>query len=154
MGAHPNTDFMDSHKHVIEQPCCPTNGLGYTLHTTGMGAWIGNQMRPSMALLDQHIRYLDQSLDQRYLATTNLLERNKLALAWFSNLLLWLGWLCSSESFGLTWSNLLVIESCNSATIDLPDGCGLVRCHLEVLRPNQHALTAQTSLLGGAVKYE
>jgi hypothetical protein len=83
-----------------------------------------------MALLDSHIRSLDRSLDQQYLSASTLLRRADLALAGFLNLLFWLGWLRSSESFGFTWSDMCVIEPCDSATIDLPAGCGLVSCRL------------------------
>jgi hypothetical protein len=130
MVARPSGAFMDNHKCVIEQPCQPTDGLGYTLLASGMCAWIGDQTRPSMALLDRHIRHLDRSLDQRYLGATNQLEKSELAQAGLANLLLWLGWLGSSKAFGLTWADLRVIEPRDSATVDLPVGCGLVSCRL------------------------
>lgn len=130
MVARPSAAFMDNHKRVIEQPCRPTDGLAYTLHATGMGTRIGNQTRPSVALLDRHVRHLDHTLDQQYLASTSLLTRYALALAGLANLLLWLGWLRSSECFGLTWSDFRVIEPCDSATVDLPLGCGLLSCRL------------------------
>jgi hypothetical protein len=76
MVAHPNAAFMDNHKRVIEQPCHPTDGLAYTLHATGMGSRIGDQSHPSILLLNLHVRNLDRTMDQRYLATTTLLERS------------------------------------------------------------------------------
>lgn len=126
----PNEAFMDNHKRIIQQPCRPTDGLGYTLHASGMSARIGDQTRPSLALLDRHIRALDRALDHRYLSATTHMERLELALAGLANLLLWLGWLRSSEAFGLAWSDLHVIEPCDSAIVDLPEGCGLVSCRL------------------------
>jgi hypothetical protein len=130
MVACPNAAFMDNHKWIIEQPCSPTDGLGYTLHATGMSARIGNQTRPSMALLNRHIRHLHRSLDRCYLAATNQMACLELAQAGLANLLLWLGWLGSSEAFGLAWANLRVVKPRDSATIDLPNGCGLVSCLL------------------------
>jgi hypothetical protein len=130
MIARPNAAFMDNHKRVIEQPCRPTNGLAYTLHATGMGAWIGNQTHPSMVLLDCHMGFMDHSLDQKYLAATTLLHHKELDLAGFSNLLFWLGWLRSSKSFGLAWLDMRLIEPRDSATVDLPAGCGLISCRL------------------------
>jgi hypothetical protein len=96
------------------------------LHASGMRAQIGDQSQLSVALLDCHICSLDQQLNRAYLECTNHHEQCILALAGFTDLLLWLGWLCSSEVFGLTWADLMVLEPKNSNVMDLPTGCGMI----------------------------
>ncbi len=91
-----------------------------------MRARVGDETHPSVALLDCHVRELDQELNRSYLASTSNLERRELALAGLANLFLWLGWLRSSECWDLTWEDLMVIEPADSATVDLPTGCGMV----------------------------
>jgi hypothetical protein len=118
--------FMDQQRRVLQLPCRATDGLGYTLYSAGMRARVGDESHPSVALLDCHIRALDQELNRSYLASTSPLERRELALAGLANLFLWLGWLRSSECWELSWADLLVIEPADSATVDLPTGCGMV----------------------------
>jgi hypothetical protein len=130
MVAHPQAAFMDQQWRVMTQPCRPTDGLSYMLHASGMRARIGDQTQPSVALLDGHIRAFDAELNQAYLRSSNAHDRRKHTLAGFANLLLWLGWLRSSEVFGLTWQDLQTIEPEDSAVLDLPAGCGLVSAQL------------------------
>jgi integrase len=118
--------FMDQQRRVLQLPCRATDGLGYTLYSAGMRARVGDETHPSVALLDCHVRELDQELNRSYLASTSNLERRELALAGLANLFLWLGWLRSSECWDLTWEDLMVIEPADSATVDLPTGCGMV----------------------------
>jgi hypothetical protein len=131
MVAHPEAAFMDQQRRVLAQPCRPTDGLSYyTLHASGMRARIGDQTHPSVALLDSHIRFFDAELNRAYLRSSNAHDRRQHALAGFANLLLWLGWLRSSEVFGLTWQDFQTIEPEDSAVLDLPVGCGMVSAQL------------------------
>jgi hypothetical protein len=100
---------LDAHQRVLLQPCRPTDSIGCSFHAGGMSSRIGNEAQPSLPLLDCHVRSLDADLDRRYLLATTPLARRNLALAGFAHLTLWLGWLRSSEVFGLTWQDLLVI---------------------------------------------
>jgi hypothetical protein len=130
MVSRPERAFMDQQRRVIEQPCRATDGLGYTLYTNGFRARVGDQTHPSVALLDCHVRALDQELNTAYLRSRTPQERRSNALGGLANLLLWLGWLRSAETFGLEWQDLLVIEPEDSATMDLPAGCGMVSSRL------------------------
>jgi hypothetical protein len=73
---------------------------------------------------------LDQELNQAYLCCRTPQEKSTCALGGLANLLLWLGWLWSSETFCLEWRNLLIVEPDDSASMDLPDGCGMISCRL------------------------
>jgi hypothetical protein len=130
MVAHPNEAYLDDRKRIIKQACRPTDGLGPTFHAGGMSSRIGDEARPSVALLDCHVRALDQDLDGRYRAARRPRERRKVALAGLANLTLWLGWLRSSEVFGLHWGDFSVLEPCNGPQEDLPFGCGAVTLRL------------------------
>jgi hypothetical protein len=130
MISRPDRAFMDQQRRVLEQPCRPTDGLSYTLYTGGLRARVGDQTQPSVALLDCHVRFLDQDLNQAYLRCRTPHEKRSCALGGLANLFLWLGWLRSSETFDLAWRDLLVVEPDDSATMDLPDGCGMVSCRL------------------------
>ena len=130
MISRPDRAFMDQQRRVIEQPCRPTDGLSYTLYTGGLRARVGDQTQPSVALLDCHVRALDQELNQSYLRCHTPHEKRAYALGGLANLLLWRGWLRSSEIICVAWCDLLIIEPEDSATFDLPPGCGMVSCRL------------------------
>jgi hypothetical protein len=78
-------------KRLLFQDCRFTDVAGSTIFTTGMGARLGTDSTPSLALLDRHIRSLDQVLDHRYRACTTAAERCELACAGLASLLLYLG---------------------------------------------------------------
>jgi hypothetical protein len=56
-------------------------------------------------------------LDRRFLACTTAAERCELARAGLANLLLYLGWLRSSEAFTAPWSAFDVVDPCDAATV-------------------------------------
>jgi hypothetical protein len=63
MISQPDRPFMDQQHCVLEQPCCPTDGLSYTLYG-GLHPCAGNQTQPSVVLLDCHVWAFDQELNQ------------------------------------------------------------------------------------------
>jgi hypothetical protein len=91
-----------------------------------MGGRLRTDSTVSLALLDRHIRSLDQVLDRRYRACTTAVERCELARAGLANLLLYLGWLRSSETFTAPWAGFDVVDPCDAATVDLPENVGQV----------------------------
>jgi hypothetical protein len=131
MVAYPDATYMDERKRIIRVPCRPTDSLSSTLHAAGMGARIGDEAKPSMPLLDRHVRFLDQSLEARYLAATDPLEKRSLALAGLANLMFWCGWLRTSETFSSEWRDYQVIEPRDGPQVDLPIGVGVVGCRLQ-----------------------
>jgi hypothetical protein len=123
MVSNPAT-VLDHQQRVLVQPCRPTDSIGYSFHAKGMASRIGDEAQPSLPLLDCHVRYLDADLDRRYQLATTATIRRTMALAGFANLTLWLGWLRSSETFGLHWKDLVVTEPEDGPLADLPIGCG------------------------------
>jgi hypothetical protein len=113
-------------KRLLLQDCRFTDAAGSTIFATGMGARLGTDSTPSLALLDRHIRWLDQALDRRYRTCTTGAERRELARAGLASLLLYLGWLRSSETFTAPWAGFDVVDPCDAATVDLPENVGQV----------------------------
>jgi hypothetical protein len=130
MVSRPDSAYFDQQRRLICQPCRPTDGLGCSLFASGIAARIGENVTPSIALLDRHIRNLDAELEEQYLSARTPQARQKAALAGLATLLLWLGWLRSSETFELCWKDFNVVEPNDGPTVDLPRGCGVVGIRL------------------------
>lgn len=131
MVSQPSGSFLDERDRLIFQPVRPTDSLSYSLFAGGMRARVGDESRPAMPLLDRHVRSLDQSLNRLYVGATTDNDRQVLALAGTATLLLWLGWLRSSEVFGIRWCDLEVTLPSDGPTLDLPLGVGVVACRLQ-----------------------
>ena len=121
---------MNRERRVIALPCRSTDSLSYSLHAHGMQARIGTQSHPSIPLLDRHIRTLDAELNQAYLNARSPRARRRAARAGLANLFLWLGWLRSSEVFGLRWCDVFCLPPELGGQLDLPPNCGLLSLRL------------------------
>jgi hypothetical protein len=130
MISQPDGAYFDQQKRLICQPCRPTDGLGCSLFASGIAARIGETVTPSVALLDRHVRGLDSDLEEQYLSARTPNGRRTAALAGLATMLLWLGWLRSSETFDLCWKDFNVVEPTDGPTVDLPQGCGVVGVRL------------------------
>jgi hypothetical protein len=130
MISKPDCAYFDQQRRLICQPCRPTDGLGCSLFASGIASRIGENVNPSVALLDRHVRSLVSDLEEQCLSARTPKARRKAALAGLATLLLWLGWLRSSETFDLRWQDFNVVEPDNGPTVDLPRGCGVVGVRL------------------------
>jgi hypothetical protein len=130
MVSRPDSSYFDQQRRLICQPCRPTDGMGCSLFASGIASRIGENVNPSVALLDRHIRMLVSELEERYLAARTPEARRTAALAGLATLLLWLGWLRSSETFNLRWQDFDIVEPNDGPTVDLPRGCGVVSIRL------------------------
>ena len=99
----------------------------------GMLSRMGDEAKPSMALLDRHVRYLDNELNEKYKLTTSAYEKREYAHAGLSNLSFWLGWVRSAEGFGLDWEDMELVHPEDVPHLELPDNCCCLqyRCHLK-----------------------
>jgi hypothetical protein len=131
MVAHPSATYMDDRKRIVRLLVRPTDSLSSTLHASGMGARIGDEAKPLMALLDRHVRFLDHSLNARFLAATDFAVQRDLALAGLANCQFWCGWLRTSETFDTEWQDFQVVEPRDGPQVDLPVGCEFVGCRLQ-----------------------
>ena len=117
--------FLDSNSRLVHQSVRPTDQLVAQLHATGMATRLGTITKPSTALLDRHVRSLDSLLRQRWEIAPPQ-QRRELSLLAMANLLLWLGWLRSSETLDLRWKDISVVPPADGPTVDLPLGIGAV----------------------------
>jgi hypothetical protein len=117
-------------KRLLLKDCRFTDAAGSTIFATGMGARLGTDSTPSLALLDRHIRGFDQVLDRRYRACATAADHCELARVGLANLLLYLGWLRFSETFTAPWAGFDVVDPCDAATVDLPEKVGQFRLSL------------------------
>ena len=122
----PAAAYVDGQRRLLQAPCRITDSVGFTMHSKGLAARVGTHTRPSVPLLDRHVRLLDISLNQRFMAARTDPERRRCALAGLANLILWLGWLRATETFSLTWSDLEVVIPADGPSRDLPPNCGML----------------------------
>jgi hypothetical protein len=100
MVSKPESTYFDQQRRLICQPCRPTDGLGCALFASGIASRIGENVSPSFALLDRHVQSLVSDFDEMYSQQNppSLTDKQP-ALAGLATLVLWLGWLRSSETF-------------------------------------------------------
>lgn len=131
MVSRPGAAVLDPKSHqLVQVPCRPTDDLSAHLLAGGMSARIGNETSPSIALLERHVKWMDEDFDRRYRKATSPALRKELAQAGLANASFWLGWLRSRELFTRTFQDISVIEPHHSATADLPQGCGAINYDL------------------------
>jgi hypothetical protein len=130
MIAHPTSVVLTKERRLVGQPCRPTDGFSSTLHSRGMMARIGDDSKPSVALLDSQVRAFDAALNDSFLQARSSSGRREYALAGLANLTLWLGWLRTSECFGIAWPDCTLLHPDQGPEQDLPPGCGMVSFRL------------------------
>jgi len=142
----PGRIVADQHQVWIND-CRLTDSYSLALFMTGMGSRIGSNSSPSIALLDRHVRWLDNDLNRRFLMSgSDSTSRWDLALAGFANLILWLGWLRSGETFGLTWNTIEAIQPQDGPSVDLPANVGALLLRLQPETKSSRLRTADVIL--------
>ena len=68
MVSKPKSAYFEKQKRLICQPVRSADGLGCSLFAAGIGACIGENANPFIALLDQHVRCLMADLEESYLS--------------------------------------------------------------------------------------
>jgi hypothetical protein len=124
--SNPHLAFMDQNHRLLHSPCRPTDNYSSAQFAAGLRARLGEDVRPSVALHDRHVRWIDQDLDGRYRSARTPAAKQELAMAGLANLTLWLGWLRSRECFDLCWSDITVVCPSDAASVDLPPNTGMV----------------------------
>ncbi len=127
---NPTVGYFDQGRRLVLQPCRPTDSATLTLFSKGMCSRLGTDSRPSKSLLHRHIQQLHQRLNGWYHQEMDEGGRRDFALAALCNLLLWLGWLRSSEAFSLRWEDIQLTRPRDGPQLDLPQGIGAVQLRL------------------------
>jgi hypothetical protein len=146
MVSRPSGVYMDQQQRILEAPCRSTDSLAFTLFMKGMSARVGNETRPSVPLLDRHVRYMDQVFDSRYRTATSPAARRLWSLVGLANLVFWLGWLRSSETFGLRWCDFQVVSPHDGPVHDLPYGLGALLLRLQPETKSNRLSTADVAI--------
>jgi hypothetical protein len=113
--------------------CIPTDGLEYSMMSTGMSRRLGENSKPAMALMAEHVEWINAHLEHAYHASlrtsTKESEPNlshELAMAGACNLLAWLAWLRGGETFGVRWQDISMILPGDGESMALPAHVGAI----------------------------
>jgi hypothetical protein len=115
---------------------------------------LGNSSQPSVALLGQHVTWINNHFEAvDHSAGDDLTLQCHTCRAASANLLTWLGWLRAVENFSVTWGNTVITPPHQGPELGLPFGMGAVAVDLlPQTKSNQTAATdiviAYTTSLG------
>ena len=126
---HPSS-YFDPQRRLLLQPARATDAAAMTLLHHGLAARIGTASHPSVALLFRHIQSLINSLSAQLAAVPPVPDPLPILRALVATHFLWLGWLRSSELFGLCWQDVTVVPPTSGPSIDLPVGLGVLLLRL------------------------
>ena len=107
----------------------PTSTQSYPMCVKGMLRRMGDDAIPSWALAFTHIQYLDWALDNAFQQATEP-YRHEIACAGAVNLIGYLGWLRSTETFSLTYDDVTLTVPNAGPTRGMPMGLGAIELRL------------------------
>lgn len=116
----PSLGVYDARRNFLHSTGRYTDSAIFSLFSAGLASRIGNDPKPSLVLLQRHVRALDRDLDLRYRAARTPAQRRELATAGFANLTFWLGWLRARETFNLRWCDVEYIASLDNLPSSFP----------------------------------
>lgn len=140
--SRPHTAFLDHRRRLIDTPVRATDAFACTAFTGGLSARLGNETRPSTALLDRHVRELDRDLNEKFLHATTPVLRRLYARAGLGNLQFYLAWLRSAEGLTTRWSRYEVTQPADGPLHDLPPGVGVIKLDMEPETKSNRTSTA------------
>jgi hypothetical protein len=141
--AYPRRVMRDRHRRGLVQPyVSPTDELYTNFGASGMARRMGTETKKSWALSHVHIAYMDQELGRLFLQARTTSEAHDLACAGTINLLAYLGWLRSGETFGIGPADVNLIPPSEGPTRGLPPGCGAIEARLLAATKSDRTVTA------------
>ena len=144
---NPDRLMRDSdNRPILVDRCSPTDELVYTLFSDGMKRRLGEHTDPATALLDQHVRWIDEHFHILFTQSTTALDRILYCQAAIANLAGWLGWLRAMETFSLTWGDITIVPPAEAASLGLPDLTGMVSLRLLPQTKSNRTMTADVIL--------
>ena len=124
MLANPSASVSLDDGKLVGVKCRATDSFGMYLMAQGMASRLGTESGRSVALLDQHIRFLDKELESAYHMAKTRLAKLEIARAGAVNMVFWTGWTRSAEGLGLEEADATLLEPSEGPKWDLPAGCG------------------------------
>ena len=122
--------------------CSPTDELKCKFVAEGMSCRLGTSTRPSVALLRWHIVAFDATFERQFQAAETHQLQDEHVTAALVNLHGWLGWLRAQECFGIEHDCVSVVPPAESASVDLPQGTGVVGANLQAQPKSDQTQTA------------
>jgi len=128
----PSTFYKDKDLRLLSDPHLgPAGNILSHMTAKGIASRLGTESRPSQALNQQHIiwnqKARSQYLQQHVLSNS---KKYKYIAAQCAELLLWLGWLRSSEVFNLRIADSDMTPPLNHGRHNLPPGVGAILLRL------------------------
>jgi hypothetical protein len=120
----------DKGRPILVEGCSPTDELGYVFFTDGMRRRLGNHSVPSVALLDQHVRWIDRQMEELFQMATTSKRKQEACRVALTNLFGWLYWLRGGEVFGLRHCDTGILNPAQHASENLPRNIGTVTLRL------------------------
>ena len=118
--------YFDRSHRLLSHSGRYTDGASSTLFARGLSTRLGTESRPSHALLERHILWMDNYFLDRFRQATSPADRVHWSTAGLANVTFWLGWLRSRECFDLRWVDIKVTTPADGPSVDLPPGIGAV----------------------------
>jgi integrase len=130
--AHPERTLRDSRtrKVYLADGVSPTDAMGYALMATGMAKRVGDHNKPPIALTFSQIQWIMDHLASNWRLSVSPAAKRETAAAAVTNLLGWLGWLRSAETFSLTWGDVSITRPVDGPRRGLPPGVGVIELRL------------------------
>ena len=110
--------------------CSPTDELPFTWVSNGMRRRLGDESKPSTALLHPHIQWMTDQLEALFRQEQSSERRSDLCRAAIATLVGWLAWLRGNECFSLTWKDVTMLDPSLGPTKGLVKGLGMVNFRL------------------------
>jgi hypothetical protein len=131
---------------VVVESCSPTDEAAVTYFTDGLRRRLGNNPKPSVVLLIQHMQWLDTYYEGLYRQARHPLGRANACRAATTHLLSYIGWLRALETFGVTWGDVVLVEPADGPTVGLPPGIGVILIKLLAQTKSSQTATANMVL--------
>jgi hypothetical protein len=120
----------------------PTDEATTTLTASGMARRLGTEVKKSWALAHVHIAYIDQHLQVLYAQASDLNTCHDIACAGAVNLLAYLGWLRSRETFEMATDSVNLIAPVDGPTRNLSPNIGAIEFRLLAATKSDPTVTA------------
>ena len=120
----------DKGRPILVEGCSPTDELGYVFFTDGMRRRLGDNAVPAVALLAQHVRWIDRQMEEVFQMATSSTKKQEACRVALVNLFGWLYWLRGGEVFGLRHCDTEIVHPSHHASESLPPGVGAVKLRL------------------------
>jgi hypothetical protein len=91
---------------------------------------LGDHVVPSVALLDQHVRWIDRQMEELFHMATTSKQKQEACRVALANLFGWLYWLRGGEVFGLRHCDTDILPPALHARENLPPNVGTVKLRL------------------------